>query len=98
MLCKSTSDPVLNKSVKLTDHRTEWVIFEAKNMKVFFLRNRVFHLSSPDFNVIFFSPIQIRLSVNTLRGVEWVHGLFLFPHVLGKMKLPHAKLDLFCVA
>ena len=22
---------------------------------------------------------------NTLRGVEWVHGLFLFPLVLGKM-------------
>ena len=20
-----------------------------------------------------------------LRGVEWVHGLFLFPHVFGKM-------------
>ena len=33
----------------------------------------------------------------TLRGVEWVHGLFLFPLVLGKMKLPHAKLGLFCV-
>ena len=32
-----------------------------------------------------------------LRGVEWVHGLFLFPLVLGKMKLPHAKLGLFCV-
>ena len=32
-----------------------------------------------------------------LRGVEWVHGLFLFPLVLGKMKLPHAKLCLFCV-
>ena len=30
-----------------------------------------------------------------LRGVEWVHGLFLFPLVLGKMKLPHAKLVLF---
>ena len=34
---------------------------------------------------------------NTLRGVEWVHDLFLFPLVLGKMKLPHAKLGLFCV-
>ena len=22
---------------------------------------------------------------STLRGVEWVHGLFLFPFVLGKM-------------
>ena len=32
-----------------------------------------------------------------LRGVEWVHGLFLFPLVLGKMLLPHAKLGLFCV-
>ena len=32
-----------------------------------------------------------------LRGVEWVHGLFLFPLVLGKMKFPHAKLSLFCV-
>ena len=32
-----------------------------------------------------------------LRGVEWVHDLFLFPLVLGKMKLPHAKLGLFCV-
>ena len=32
-----------------------------------------------------------------LRGVEWVHGLFLFPLVLGKMTLPHAKLGLFCV-
>ena len=30
-----------------------------------------------------------------LRGVEWVHGLFLFPFVLGEMKLPHAKLGLF---
>ena len=32
-----------------------------------------------------------------LRDVEWVHGLFFFPLVLGKMKLPHAKLGLFCV-
>ena len=32
-----------------------------------------------------------------LRGVEWVHGLFLFPLVLGKMKLSHANLGLFCV-
>ena len=32
-----------------------------------------------------------------LRGVEWVHDLFLFPLVLGKMKLPHTKLGLFCV-
>ena len=32
-----------------------------------------------------------------LRGVEWVHDLFLFPLVLGKMKLPYAKLGLFCV-
>ena len=32
-----------------------------------------------------------------LRGVEWVHGLFLFPLVLGKMYLPHAKFGLFCV-
>ena len=31
----------------------------------------------------------------TLRGVEWVHGLFLFPLVLGKMYLPHAKLGVF---
>ena len=30
-----------------------------------------------------------------LRGVEWVHDLFLFSFVLGKMKLPHAKLGLF---
>ena len=30
-------------------------------------------------------------------GVEWVHGLFLLPLVLGKMKLSHAKLGLFCV-
>ena len=30
-----------------------------------------------------------------LRGVEWVHGLFLFPLVLGKMYLPHAKLGFF---
>ena len=30
-----------------------------------------------------------------LRDVEWVHDLFLFPLVLGKMKLPHAKLDFF---
>ena len=28
-------------------------------------------------------------------AVEWVHGLFLFPLVLGKMQLPHAKLGLF---
>ena len=31
-----------------------------------------------------------------LRGVEWVHGLFLFPLVLGKMKLPYAKLCFLC--
>ena len=31
----------------------------------------------------------------SLRGVEWVHGLFLFPLVLGKMKLPHAKIGSF---
>ena len=30
-----------------------------------------------------------------LRDVEWVHGLFLFPLILGKMYLPHAKLGLF---
>ena len=30
-----------------------------------------------------------------LRGVEWVHGIFLFPLVLGKMWLPHAKLGPF---
>ena len=35
-----------------------------------------------------------KLSSNNLRGVEWVHGLFLFPLVLGKMQFPHAKLDL----
>ena len=35
--------------------------------------------------------------LDTLRGVEWVHGLFLFPLVLGKIELPHAKLGLFCV-
>ena len=29
-----------------------------------------------------------------LRDVEWVHGLFLFRLVLGKMQLPHAKLGL----
>ena len=34
---------------------------------------------------------------SSLRGVEWVHDLFLFPLVLLKMKLPHAKLGLFCV-
>ena len=28
--------------------------------------------------------------------MEWVHGLFLFPLVLGKTFLPHAKLGLFC--
>ena len=32
-----------------------------------------------------------------LRGVEWVHGLFLFPLVLGKMQLSRAKLGLFWV-
>ena len=30
-----------------------------------------------------------------LRGVEWVYVLFLFPLVLGKVKLPHVKLGLF---
>ena len=30
-----------------------------------------------------------------LRGVEWVHGLFLFPLDLGKIKLPHAKFGPF---
>ena len=35
-------------------------------------------------------PTQISLTVllsidNSLRGVEWVYGLFLFPLVLGKM-------------
>ena len=34
-------------------------------------------------------------TMQPLRGVEWVHGLFLFPFVLVKMKLPHAKLGLF---
>ena len=38
-----------------------------------------------------------KMFVKRLRGVEWVHDLFLFPLVLGKMKLPHAKLGLFCV-
>ena len=32
-----------------------------------------------------------------LRDVEWVHGLFLFPIVLGKMYLPPAKFGIFCV-
>ena len=32
-----------------------------------------------------------------LTGVEWVHCLFLFPLVLGKMLLSRAKLGLFCV-
>ena len=36
-------------------------------------------------------------NLSPLRGVEWVHDLFLFPLVLGKMLLPHAKLGLFCV-
>ena len=27
--------------------------------------------------------------------MEWVHGLFLFPLVLGKIWLPHAKLGVF---
>ena len=30
-----------------------------------------------------------------LRGVEWVHDLFLFPLVLENMKLPNANLGLF---
>ena len=30
-----------------------------------------------------------------LRGVEWFQGMFLFPLVLGKMLLSHAKLGLF---
>ena len=38
---------------------------------------------------------QIHVCLCCLRGVEWVHDLFLFPLVLGKMKLPHAKLGLF---
>ena len=37
------------------------------------------------------------MPLNALRGVEWVHDFFLFPLVLGKMKLPYAKLGLFCV-
>ena len=48
-----------------------------------------------------FSPWPKQYSVVVisfgLRGVEWVHDLFLFPLVLGKMLLPHAKLGLFCV-
>ena len=38
-----------------------------------------------------------RMRPPRLRSVEWVHVLFLFPLVLGKMQLPHAKLDRFCV-
>ena len=44
-----------------------------------------------DPNVIKWASRPIKI----LRGVEWVHGLFLFPLVLGKMYLPHAKLGLF---
>ena len=46
---------------------------------------------------IIISTFRITFKDKSLRGVEWVHGLFLFPHVLGKMYLQHAKLGLFCV-
>ena len=39
-------------------------------------------------------PIKQLEELVMLKGVEWVHGL-LFPLVLGKIKLPHAKLGLF---
>ena len=39
---------------------------------------------------------KFQIISSPLRGVEWVHGLFLFPLVLGKMSLPLAKLGLFC--
>ena len=38
----------------------------------------VIHLATADCSVYYDT-------VFSLRGVEWVHGLFLFPHVLGKM-------------
>ena len=34
--------------------------------------------------------------VPLLKGVKWVHCLFLFPLVLGKLLLPHSKLGLLC--
>ena len=39
-------------------------------------------------------PYVTRYSKRYLRGVEWVQCLFLYPFVLGKIELSHAKLGL----
>ena len=41
--------------------------------------------------------ISENICILNLKGVEWVHCLFLFPLVLGKLQLSHAKSGLFCV-
>ena len=55
-----------------------------------------YHIHSQS-EIKFTEDLMIFFSFLDLRGVEWVHDLFLFPLVLGKMKLSHAKLGLFCV-
>ena len=44
---------------------------------------------------IFFSTFACTLILLTLRGVEWVHGLFLFPLVLGKNVVATCKIGSF---
>ena len=56
------------------------------------------HFYSPVLELVWEGEKNIQTSshqVPNLRGVEWVHCLFLFPLVLGKMQLSHAKLGLF---
>ena len=61
------------------------------------------HVSHPlqiltEKNIAFNLTDECEQAFNKLTGVEWVHCLFLFPLVLRKMQLSHAKLGLFfCV-
>ena len=41
--------------------------------------------------------VKLSCLVQFLMGVEWVHCLFSFPLILGKLWLSHAKLGHFCV-
>ena len=85
-------------STKITNF-TKFAALEPKFMPN--LYSKALNLAKIQFfKPYFFPKIQIfkpYFFKNQSRAVEWVNGLFLFPLVLGKMELPHAKLGLFCV-
>ena len=69
--------------------------FSLSNVLMVLASNFMVHKSSYCKCSLVWCQARTFLLFAILRGVEWVHDLFLFPLVLGKMKLPHAKIGSF---